>query len=234
MLVHNYNNVAGTVQYWDTSDSQENYLQNFQNPNHRKFFEQHGYTEQSITYRFNSEGFRGSEFADPECVCFGCSFTMGTGIAEEHTWPAQFSKLTRYSVANFGLAGSSNDTAVRLAVHYIPKFKPKIAIWLQTDSHRIEVVNEHTKISDNILAGDIQQGPYRNDYYLKQWFASDINQDLNLLKNTSAFKQVCAQNQVQCIIVPRKNVFFIDRARDLQHPGPNSNKKLAEEIARLV
>jgi hypothetical protein len=234
MIIHNYNKVAGTVQYWDTLDSQELFLKNLQNPTHRAFFEKNGYTEQSITYRFNSEGFRGEEFSTAECLTFGCSFTMGTGINEDQTWPVQFSKLTRYSVANLGLAGSSNDTAVRLAVHYIPKFKPKMAIWLQTDSHRIEVVNEHTKISDNILAGDIQQGPYRNDYYLKQWFASDINQDLNLLKNTSVFRQVCAENQVQCIIIPRNNVFFIDRARDLQHPGPDSNKKLAEEIVRLV
>jgi hypothetical protein len=234
MIVHNYNKVAGTVQYWDTSDSQENYLQNFQNPNHRKFFEQHGYTEKSITYRFNSEGFRGSEFSDSECVCFGCSFTMGTGIGQDQTWPAQFSKLTGYSVANLGLAGSSNDTSVRLALHYIPRLKPKLAVWVQTDSHRIEVIDEYTKIADNILANNIANSPYSQDYYLKQWFASDVNENLNLLKNTATFQQVCAQNQVQCIIVPRNSVFFVDRARDLQHPGPVSNRKLAEAIVQLV
>jgi hypothetical protein len=234
MIIHNYNNVAGGVKYWDTSDSRDLYFKNFQNPEIRAFFEQKGYNETSIKYQYNSEGFRDKEFTDPECVCFGCSFTMGTGINQEHTWPVQFSKLTGYSVANLGLAGSSNDTAIRLAVNYIPKFKPKLAVWLQTDSHRIEVVNEHIKLADNILAGDIQQGPYRDDYFLKQWFTSDINQNLNLLKNTSAFRQVCAENQVQCIIVSKNTMPKADRARDLVHPGPISNRKLAETIAQLV
>jgi hypothetical protein len=234
MILHNYNNLAGTTQFWDTSDSFEQYQKNLANPARRALLEKHGHVDSVIEYRFNSEGFRGPEIDNPECVCFGCSFTMGTGVGEDEAWPNQFAKLTGWATANLGHAGSSNDTAVRFALHYIPLLKPRVAVWVQTDSHRIEVVNEHIKISDNILAGDIQQGPYRNDYYLKQWFASDINQDLNLLKNTSAFRQVCAENQVQCIIVPRNNVFFIDFARDLQHPGPNSNKKLAEEIVRLV
>ena len=234
MIIHNYNEVAGTVQHWDTSDSQKRFLKNLQNPTHRAFFEKNGYTEQSITYRFNSEGFRDKEFSTAECLTFGCSFTMGTGINEDQTWPVQFSKLTGYSVANLGLAGTSNDTAARLALHYIPIFKPKVAIWVQTDPHRIEVVNEEIKIADNILAGDIQQGPYRQDYYLKQWFSSDINQQLNLLKNTLVFQHVCSENQVQCIVVPRNNVFFVDYARDLLHPGIVSNRKLAETIAQLV
>jgi hypothetical protein len=183
MILHNYNNAAGTVRHWDTSDSHELYLQNYQNLKYRTFFEQQGYTEHSITYQFNSQGFRGKEFANPQCVCFGCSFTMGTGIREEHTWPSELSKLLNVSSINLGLAGSSNDTAVRLAMHYIPEFKPKLAIWVQTDSHRIEIIDTHTQSANNILASDVERGPYNQDYYLKQWFASDINQNLNLYKN---------------------------------------------------
>jgi hypothetical protein len=234
MLPHNYNTYAGTVQFWDTSDSQERYLQNLQNPGSRAQLENLGYINSVIEYRFNSEGFRGPEIENPDCLCLGCSFTMGTGLHEDDSWPAQFSKITGLSVANLGHSGSSNDTAVRFALHYIPKIKPKYAIWLQTDSGRIEVINQHINIVDNILVGQLLNTPYGNDYFMKIWATSEINQTLNTKKNTLSFKQVCCENNVTPVVIPRNNVCQKDLARDLMHPGKVSNKKLAETIARLV
>jgi hypothetical protein len=234
MLLHNYNDFASTVQLWDTSDSQNQYLQNLRNPSSRARLETLGYIDSTIEYRFNSEGFRGPEFVQPECLCFGCSFTMGTGLHEADTWPVQFSKITGLSVANLGHAGSSNDTAVRFALHYISRFKPKFAVWVQTDAGRIEVIDQHINIVDNILVGNLSDTPYAKDHYMKIWATSEINQTLNREKNTLSFKQICFENNVTPVIVPRNSVHMQDLARDLMHPGRISNKKLAETIAQLV
>jgi hypothetical protein len=234
MLLHNYNTLAGTNQCWDTSDNFEQYQKNLSNPHRRALLDKLGYINSKIEYRFNSEGFRGPEIGQPDALCFGCSFTMGTGLNEIDTWPAQFSSITGLSAANLGHAGSSNDTAVRFAMHYVPKIKPKFAIWVQTDSGRIEIINEHIGIVDNILAGSVFDTPYGKDYYIKIWLTSEVNQTFNTLKNTLSFKQLCHENNVIPIIIPRNNVCTQDLARDLMHPGRASNRKLAETIVRLV
>jgi len=234
MLLHNYNYLAGTVQYWDTSDSAHRYQENLNNPVNKKLLEKYNFVNAVIEYRFNNDGFRGQEIDNSECLCFGCSFTMGTGIHEESTWPAQLSKIINASVANLGHAGSSNDSALRFALHYVSKLKPKIAVWLQTDMFRLEIIDEHTRIVDNVIINHLENSPYQNDYFIKQWSLNEINQQLNLCKNTLAFKQICQENSTKCIILLRDEVLHLDMARDLMHPGRESNKKLAERIAQLV
>jgi hypothetical protein len=123
---------------------------------------------------------------------------------------------------------------VRFALHYVPKIKPKFAIWVQTDTGRIEIIDEHVKIVDNVLMGSLPDTPYGKDHYMKIWATSEINQNLNKEKNTLSFKQLCYENRVTPIVVPRPNVCTEDLARDLMHPGRASNRKLAETIARLV
>ena len=234
MLLHNYNNVAGTIQYWDTSDSFDQYLKNLNNPDKKKLLEKYNFINTTIEYRFNSDGFRGPEIISPECLCFGCSFTMGTGLQEEYIWPTQLSKIINVSVANLGHAGSSNDAAVRFAMHYITTLKPKIVVWVQTDQFRLEILDEHAQIADNILINHLDSSPYKDDYFVKQWALNEVNQQLNLNKNTLAFRQICQENNTKCIIIPRSGVVNLDVARDLMHPGQESNKKLAESIAQLV
>jgi hypothetical protein len=234
MLLHNYNDVAGSIQYWDTSDSFERYCQNLNNFEQKKILEKYNFIDSTIEYRFNRDGFRGDEISNQECLCFGCSFTMGTGIEEEHTWPAKLSNLLSISVANLGHAGSSNDSALRFALHYIPKIKPKLAIWVQTDQYRLEIINEQQNIVDNIIVNLIDDLPYRNDHFIKHWTLCETNQQLNLVKNTLAFRQLCQEHNTRCVILPRDSVVSIDLARDLMHPGRLSNTKLAERISRLI
>jgi hypothetical protein len=66
--------------------------------------------------------------------------------------------------------------------------------------------------------------------------ASDINQQINLEKNTQAFKYLCNQLSIIPIVLPRNWIFscFNDVARDLQHPGPSSYRQLAEKIKSLI
>jgi hypothetical protein len=230
-LLHNYSNATGQTRSWDTSDSEERFLKNLQDPNTRQKLQELGYLHREISYTFNSHGFRTKEFdSDIDIVCFGCSFTMGTGVKVEDTWPMQVQSLTGMQVANLGHAGSSNDTAFRFARHYLHQLRPRYAVWLQTDKHRLELIDESVPASLNILASDTAN-PCANDVFIKTWFGCDKNQDLNLEKNTLAFEKICESLEIKYKIISRQSVESDSCARDLIHPSPQMYKNLAKQVA---
>jgi len=235
-MIHNYSHLAGKTVQWDTGDSQDQYLKNLKNPKLKQRLSELGWLDTQIDYCYNSHGFRTAEFDHAiDVVCFGCSFTMGAGVQQSQTWPAQLQKITALSVANLGHTGSSNDTAFRFAQHYLPVLKPRYAVWLQTDMHRIELLDDAIPLSMNILASD-SQNPCANDYFIKTWFSSFSNQQLNLQKNTRAFQHLCESLNIQSIImtraqVPLRGPFPEGNARDLTHPGVAEYAQLARQVA---
>ena len=234
ILQHNYTNLAGQTVLWDTSDSDKVFLYNLQFAERRSQLEKNGFLDQPITYQYNTHGFRNPEFDTKiDVVCFGCSFTMGTGVHAEHTWPAQLQQLTGLRVANLGHAGSSNDTAFRFAKYYLPYLKPKWAIWVQTDRHRLELLDDSIPVCLNILASD-NSNPCTQDHFIKTWFASDENQQLNLEKNTRAFEHLCQQLSITSHVLPRSSVVSDRQARDLKHPGSQVYEKLAKQVQHLL
>jgi hypothetical protein len=234
LLVHNYSSVAGQIVYWDSSDSESVYEKNIQCPEKKQQLQDLGYVNVEIEYKFNQDGFRTHELDQSfDMVCFGCSFTMGTGVHTADTWPVQLEIITGSKIANLGHSGSSNDTAFRFAAYYLKKLKPQYAIWLQTDNHRLELLDDYIPLSQNILASDTKN-PCANDEFIKTWFSSSSNQLLNYQKNTLAFKQLCNDLAIQHLILPRHTVPRVDLARDLQHPGKKSYKCLAEHVKKTL
>jgi len=238
-LLHNYSRKAGRIYNWDVSDTQENWAKNMQVPELNKKLTDLGFVDRPVTYMFNSHGFRTHEFDQQfGILCFGCSFTMGTGVYEEQTWPAQLESMTGLRAANLGHAGSSNDTAFRFAQHYLPVMRPRYAVWLQTDMHRIELLDDTNEIAYNILASD-QRNPCANDFFIKTWFVNQSNQRLNWQKNTLAFKALCDDLDIKHVIlsrdqVPQHGLFPFSDARDLTHPGAESYNSLAKHMADQI
>ena len=238
-ILHNYSRLAGRTVQWDTSDSRDNYVKNVQNPTAYQRLCELGFLNAQIDYRYNSHGFRTAEFDQPiDVVCFGCSFTMGTGIPSWDTWPEQLAAMTGLRVANLGHAGSSNDTAFRFADHYLKFLRPRYAVWLQTDRQRIELIDSANAVTINILSTD-RTNPCADDYFIKGWFGSDENQQLNLRKNTLAFQQVCESLNIKPIILDRATVpphppYPLGHARDLTHPGAEVYKIIAENVTALI
>ena len=236
-LINNYSRLAGKTVAWDTSDSEKVFLQNVQNDHTRQALESLGFLSTPVEYKYNSHGFRTAEFDQQfDLVCFGCSFTMGTGVHEKDTWPSQLESLTGLKVANLGHAGSSNDTVFRYAQHYLPLLRPKHAIWLQTDMHRLELVDDAATVNLNIIAGDTKN-PCANDYFIKVWFSSETNQLLNLQKNTLAFGSLCDSLNIKRVLLPRDTLRArqpFSHARDLIHPGAESYKIIAGQVANLI
>jgi hypothetical protein len=233
-LVHNYSNLAGKTVLWDTSDNEEAYRANTQDPIKRQQLQDLGYLDCDITYSFNRDGFRNAEFDRPiDVVCFGCSFTMGTGVQMQDTWPAQLQALTNLEVANLGHAGSSNDTAFRFADYYLPQLRPKFAVWVQTDNHRLEIIDQVSRVSVNILATDSDDF-FSNNHFIKTWMTSEQNQTLNQKKNTGAFVNLCRDLGIVPVVLPRQDVVTVDTGRDLRHPGIHSYRAIAEKIKNLI
>ena len=86
-IIHNYLRAAGRTLHWDTTDNKDAYAKNLQNPTTYQRLKELGFLNTQIDYRFNSHGFRTAEFDRSfDAVCFGCSFTMGTGVHSQDTW----------------------------------------------------------------------------------------------------------------------------------------------------
>lgn len=226
MILHNYTWAASSTQQWDTSDNEDNFHRNFSK------LQELGLDSWSISYNFNSHGFRGPEFEKVDIITLGCSFTMGCGVAEHQTWPSQLGSILGATVANLGHSGSSNDTAFRFAKHYIPQLNPRIVCWLQTDRHRLEIIDDTQKIVTNLMANYQLNSYYSKDNFVRQWFLSDSNQQINLEKNTLAVRQLCEMNDIKFYVIGRDEIENLDLGRDLMHPGPKSYKHIAEQFAR--
>jgi hypothetical protein len=106
------------------------------------------------TYDFNSLGFRGEEFdAEAQVKLFvcGCSFTFGTGLELEESWPfllkqrlAAHRDLAASSVnlLNFSEAGASNDYVARTLIEQSTRVKPDLIVAGFTKTVRFELLDE--------------------------------------------------------------------------------------------
>jgi hypothetical protein len=93
----------------------------------KKHFESYPY---DITYRYNSRGFRDTEWPDSikelqsAIWCVGDSFTVGIGSPLEHTWPWILQKATQRRTINVSMDGASNMWIARKSLDIVNKIKP--------------------------------------------------------------------------------------------------------------
>jgi hypothetical protein len=119
----------------------------------KKHFKSYPYP---IEYRYNSRGFRDSEW--PEDInelqnaiwCIGDSFTVGLGSPIEHTWPHILQQQIRNRTINISLDGASNNWIARKAIDVINTIAPSLIIIHWSYIHRRELNNEQI---NNVIAG---------------------------------------------------------------------------------
>lgn len=209
---------------WHGTDSEELYQKNL--IKNRSQLEQYNWIDRPITYKFNSYGFRADEFdsPDPGIIFIGCSHTLGMGLPVESTWAHQVSTELKLKNYNLGLGGASNDTAFRLAHHWIAQLKPDVVIFLSTERTRLEL-----HIDDEQLY-DLSVWPIGFpivDTFMESWCSNDTNSNMNYLKNTLAIKQLCRDRNIKYIQQEALTIPMIDRARDLQHYGEKTQRDIA-------
>jgi hypothetical protein len=94
------------------------------------------------TYNYNELGFRGDSVKKNgfKVMSLGCSFTEGTGVNDDETWPAQFTSYIPNGVnMNFGVGARSNDFISRCLLTYFDIIKPDLVLIMYTVPHRREL-----------------------------------------------------------------------------------------------
>lgn len=194
------------------SDTKENYERNTSTH----------WAEHSLSYKYNSHGFRSREFElntdKPILLTFGCSHTVGVGIPVEDNWPEQLGKkyFPNHLVYNAGLGGASADTVARLAVNLIPIIKPDIVAILWPSLYRFETY--HHGQNKN---GTQFNGPWNPDGFELHFEDNNIYNNqaknkliVNLLKEVYNFKLIAID--VDKAISDHDHHGYL-KARDNQH-----------------
>jgi len=222
-----YKDLANKTFLWFTGDTPELYNKNL--IARYDDLKKNNWLDNYFTYTFNSLGFRCNEFTnDPTIMFLGCSHTMGTGLPIEYIWPELVSKNLKMNCANFGINGSSADTAFRFCHGYIDRIKPKLVIFMIPPGIRCENVTD-AHISNISVANS------KYDNYLKIWGADENNNYFNKEKNILGIKMLCHYNNIKLIVVNSGELNCGDSlARDLMHFGIDCHnvfsKKLLEKI----
>jgi hypothetical protein len=230
----------GKELFWYSTDTQDLYNQNLQNPTTFNTLKENNWIDKTICYRFNSHGFRTDEFITKRnFITLGCSLTQGTGLCEEQTWPAMVSEQLGIAVWNLGVAGASNDTCYRIANYYIPLLRPEFVVMLAPDTQRMEVFSKDRRDWPHPVnfANDRQD---KEGWFMKEWVSDERNLEIYSEKIAKAIAYVCVQQGIDFYYYQdawvkntcwwTKNNDYNSRARDLQHPGEEINSNLARII----
>lgn len=230
MINHYYTHYANQTFNGIDGDTEENYLLNLKSPNRSKL-EENDLINNQVTYTFNSHGFRADEFTSTDQILFlGDSYTFGMGVPYEMTWARLVSKELNLHNHNLAIGGSSHNTAFRLFFNYVDLLKPKIVVFITTETTRFEIIVDGKPVS---------LGPWwpRSDVitgnFYKQWILDEENTNLNYQKNCLAIQGLCTQKNIKYIQYGIVDCFpwpLTDLGRDLNHPGMKSHKSVSEKI----
>lgn len=226
---------------WEGTDSRKRYKHNSREKLH--LLELFGWVGVDITYDYNSYGFRCIEFEDKDCIVFlGCSHTFGSGLHNKNTFADIVA--THFNLANYnlGIPGGSMSTCFRLGYYWIPKLKPKYVVFACPDRSRFSLLKSNS-YEDHLKASNIESREYR-DYsrFYKRYLSNDYNLDLDYYKNLYGIKHICSQHNIPIVdfeipkLLDSYDDELIDRdyARDLQHRGPKTHKRIADMIVKQI
>ena len=228
------------VMEWCPTDTEENFKFHWENtPGYRERAISFGWDKPGvISYRLNSEGFRGDEFNsdNPNIVTLGCSYTFGIGLAEQDIWPSMLGQHLNLAVHNLAIPGSSPDRAFALAEYWLPILKPQRVYMATPCRGRMDVILYDGR-HETIMPGDSYDGQYRlneGEYY-KQWIAQEQNSWVNIRRNEAAVAGLCYSLNIPVCIYRADECFgwgrdMIGYARDLMHAGIEGHNMVVENM----
>ena len=210
-----------------------------------------GFTEDNVTYTFNSHGFRGEDLdvlAKYKVLIVGDSHTFGVGLDDTQTWTHQFKTILpiETNVINLSIAGASMDYISRALFQSIDTIKPNVVIVCYTydcrrETQMIATQGKITQINPTVpnqLPGDDGS---KDEF--KSWFMTlnHHSNQYNFDKNREMVRLICYKAKVPLIestvidmlVIQKqmsKKLGYVDKARDGEHFGPNVHKRFAEQI----
>jgi hypothetical protein len=221
---------ANTAINWWPMDSAQRFSDNMSDPNSAQELSQLGWAADSITYKFNSDGYRcDQDFTpDSDSVMFlGCSFTAGMGITNESTWAYQVAQHLGFSCYNLGWPGGSPDTVFRISQYWIPLLKPKQVVCLWPDISRRELFYFQETIKQQVATVD------HDDQCYTEWLSDERNYHYQFLRNRLALQYVCVTQNIPLLyytLGDNLDLIIDHGARDLAHPGIAANAQFAKKV----
>ena len=227
---YNYGHREQTL-HWNGTDTLELYKKNIQTSSNYDLLHKLGWIDSVVEYSYNSHGYRCEEFDSGPCaLALGCSFTEGTGLHLEQTWPHLLSSKLGLTVWNLGSGGGSIDTVFRILEHYIDRLKPASIFLLIPPETRFEYCDIHNGFPI-IQIGSLG----RHDSFAKEWLSQPFNSIHNTKKTMLAIEQICAKSNIPLFACSSKGATEnragwgqVDLARDLLHPGELYQKYIAD------
>ena len=207
------------------------------------------YRTAPVKYTVNSDGYRTKEFKkinwSESVVLFGCSNVYGVGLDDKDTLASRLENIIGVPVINMGQGATSVNynlhNSVILANGY-PTPKAVVQVWPNYN----RCVYYQNKFIKN-------HGPWdmAKDSYIDLWTRSDSNPKINAIIAQTTFRQIwqdrtsiyeCSFDAqsvklFECVSYrnPDKTKWnapaYQDWARDLMHPGIETIKWAAEDIA---
>lgn len=126
-------------------------------PDKKHFF---GY-KKTVSYKYNSKGFRDEEWPDDlsdVLWCVGDSFTVGMGQPYEEIWPRLLERKTGKRCLNIGVSGTSNDS-IAIRVKQIAEKYPQeniLVMWSYLHRRRSKKGTELHYNKDNDYIDDVK------------------------------------------------------------------------------
>lgn len=198
------------------------------------------YRNKKIIYKTNAHGFRCIPLNEIDwqnsIVVFGCSNVFGIGLAEEDCLTSLIEKNLGIPTINLGIPGSAIDLACvnsYLLHKNLPHPKALIHVW--TSLYRYTDFcpdGEVNSIVPRSPGYSMEHWDSRNKIYISMdrllWrYSKTVYLEYSFFgKNHLYFGEKCKfDKQV-------KNLSFTDSARDLMHPGIESNKLAADKMSQ--
>jgi len=233
---------ANTVQEWLPSDSKELFEKNIKNSNFADTADKYGPQHDLLTYRLNSNGFRGDNFDSSvkNILTLGCSYTFGIGLREHESWPYILAQALNLHVHNISWPGRSNDYCFRMAEYWIPRLNPHMVVMLAPPPVRAELKVSTTERNQYMTFLPSQVQLTDQDFYLKNWFANQSNAEINSRKNKLAIEAICIKSNIKFLWYNNTALcrdFFRkktdnDYARDFQHPGTTYHENFVQQVLK--
>lgn len=132
---HDFKNTSHS---WMPTDTEELYDFNIKSNKWNTILTNKGYTKTSISYDYNTYGFRSPEFNDVgnNIITIGCSFTEGIGLHNDEIWGSVISKELDVPNYNLGSGGHGFFYCINMLKIWIPLLRPKYVFCLVPHPYR--------------------------------------------------------------------------------------------------
>lgn len=224
--------------WYEFGDSESQWRENMKNHHTRHQLESMAWTvPDAIQYDINEFGFRSTDITHPvDLAVFGDSYTFGVGLPDDCLWHSVLARRRSWRRANFGVAGAAARTCYRLARYWLPRVKPKYAIFVMPHNTRLEIA---TQTNDGCMTTPYLASMVTADDFLKRWWLTDFNSEQERDITEQALTSVCHALDIPVLFfaveIFEKNFWHTgDLARDLQHGGREFQNRIADYVEEQI